>query len=208
MATQISQEELLFFNGINGATGDYGLPPMTGEQLSAFIQGEARPENLDELKFRHQQSNLEHFGVKEGVDPKKLAETGWGVIFAHDADPAIKEALNELLTLRQGQAGDYYRIYENGDGYRPGESKTGFLARHGAGPGPADPVKVPYYLGRHPFPAEIPARCSIRGRPDPFRHPARVRQLCAQRCGSGNGPGAAAPPAKPLPRESQPARLA
>ena len=28
---------LLYFNGVNGATGEYGLPPMTGEELSQFI---------------------------------------------------------------------------------------------------------------------------------------------------------------------------
>ena len=138
--------ELLYFNGINGATGDYGLPPMTGEQLSGFIQGEARPENLAELKFRFQTSGQEHFGVKEGVDPKKLDKSGWGVIFAYNGDPAIQEALSELLQLRRQQAGDYFRIYARGDGYRPNESKTDFLARHKMGPGPVDPAKVPYYL--------------------------------------------------------------
>jgi hypothetical protein len=134
-----------FFNGINGATGEYGFPPMTGEQFSACLQGEAAPDNLAELKFKTQQSQ-ECFGVKEGIDPKQLAETGWGIIFASDADPAIKEALSELLNLRQQQAGDYFKVYEGRAGYRRGESKSAFLARHGAGPGPADPEKVPYYL--------------------------------------------------------------
>src|SRR5438105_2207840 len=94
---QPTHDALLYFNGVNGATGDYGLPPMTGGELFAFIRGEAQPDNLDELKFRYQQSTQQHFGVKEGVDPKQLAEAGWGVIFAHDADPAIKDALSELL---------------------------------------------------------------------------------------------------------------
>ena len=147
MANNATNEELLYFNGVNGATGDYGLPPMTGGELTKFIQGEVPPENLDELKWRYQQKDQALFGVKEGVDPKNLAEAGWGVIFAHDADPAIKEALSELLDLRQEEAGPYFKIYEGGDkGYRPDETKSKFLARHGAGPGPADPEKVPYYL--------------------------------------------------------------
>ena len=146
MANGKIDQDLLYFNGINGATGDYGLPPMAGDELVNFIQGEAPPENLNELRWRHQQKDQDHFGVKAGVDPKDLGQTGWGVIFAHDADPAVKEALGPLLELRQEQAGDYFQIYEGGEGYRPGESKSKFLARHGAGPGPADPEKVPYYL--------------------------------------------------------------
>lgn len=90
----------LYFNGINGATGEYGFPPMTGEQFSACLLGEAAPDNLAELQFKRQQSQ-ECFGVKEGIDPKQLAETGWGIVFASDADPAIKEALSDLLNLRQ-----------------------------------------------------------------------------------------------------------
>jgi hypothetical protein len=34
-------DNLLTFNGINGATGDYGLPPMTGAELASFVRGEA-----------------------------------------------------------------------------------------------------------------------------------------------------------------------
>jgi hypothetical protein len=140
-------DNLLTFNGINGATGDYGLPPMTGAELASFIRGEAAPENLNELRFRHNQATAQILGVVEGVNPKKLEEAGWGVIFAHDADPALKEALTDLISLRRDQAGEHFRVYEGGDGFRRGkDSKSSFLARHRAGPGPADPAKVPYYL--------------------------------------------------------------
>ena len=30
-------KELLYFNGINGATGEYLTPPMTGEDLSRLL---------------------------------------------------------------------------------------------------------------------------------------------------------------------------
>jgi hypothetical protein len=75
-----------------------------------------------------------------------LAEAGWGIVFAHDADPAIKEALNELIEFRRQRAGAYFKIYEGSNGYWPGENKATFLQRIGGVPGPADPEKVPYYL--------------------------------------------------------------
>ncbi|MFN2221300.1 MAG: hypothetical protein ACK2UH_02005, partial [Candidatus Promineifilaceae bacterium] len=154
-------EQKLHFNGVNGDTGEYDLPPMTGEELFKFIRGEAPPENLEELKYRHQEETREVMGVKEGVDPKDLAQAGWGVIFPHDADPAIKEALSELLEHRRAQANkdeEYFRIYEGVDGHRPGESKSKFLGRHGAQYGPADPENVPYYLLIVGDPERIPNR--------------------------------------------------
>lgn len=150
--------ELLHFNGINGATGDYGLPPMTGEQLTGFVQGQGSPDNLEELKLRHRQGGQAHFGLKAGVDPKKLDETGWGIIVAHDADPAILDALRPLLDLRHQQAGALFRVYQGSEGYRPNESKADFLARQGMGPGPADPAKLPYYLLIVGSPDAIPYR--------------------------------------------------
>jgi hypothetical protein len=158
MTTTRRPEDLLTFNGVNGATGEYGLPPMTATELSRLLHGEEKPENLAELRFRQQQKDSRHFGVREGVDPKKLDQAGWGVIFAHDADPAVREALAPLLDLRREQAGDLFKIYEKAGGYRFGEAKSKFLARLGVGPGPADPRKVPYYLLLVGSPEVIPYR--------------------------------------------------
>ncbi len=139
----MTDEAQLYFNGINGASGDYELPPMTSHQLAQVIKGEEIDEGfLNELKQRRQA----HWGVKEGVDPTQVQSSGWGIIMAHNADPAIKEALSELLNHRQQQAGEKYREYLGPNGYRPDETKNKWLARQGMGPGPADPDKVPYYL--------------------------------------------------------------
>ena len=108
-------ENTLYFNGINGATGAYLLPPQTPEKLvQRFIKGAGPPENLSELKARFRRKTQGSLGVKDGVDATKLSEAGWGIIFAqedHDRAPAIMDALKELLELRRGQAGDHYREY-------------------------------------------------------------------------------------------------
>ncbi|MBD2492788.1 C25 family cysteine peptidase [Nostoc sp. FACHB-280] len=157
--------EELYFNGIDAASGSYLLPPLTPEQLSRIAQGESfDPEELIELQQKDQKvKGLDpHFAPMEGIDPKNLAETGWGVIFAFNADPAIKEALKELLEHRQRQATakkeHFYKEYIGPKGYRPGESKNQFLSRHGVGPGPADPDKMPYYLLIVGDPETIPYR--------------------------------------------------
>src|SRR5262245_16405731 len=144
-------DEQLVFNGIDGASGGYLLPPLTAREVSQLARGETiDPQQLNELKWWYQRTTQATLGPVEGVDPKDLAQTGWGVVFAHDADPAVKEALGELLAHRQARAGArqgrYYREFAGPGGYRPEETKSQFLARHGAGPGPADPEHVPYYL--------------------------------------------------------------
>jgi hypothetical protein len=154
--------DLLFFNGINGVSGDYLLPPMTPQDVSKIAQGESiDTTHMRELKWYHERCKTAVLGPKEGVDPKDLTQSGWGVIFASEDRehvPAIKEALKELLDLRHEQAGERYREYIGEHAYRPKESKSQFLARHGMGPGPADPGKVPYYLLIVGGPEQIPYR--------------------------------------------------
>ena len=151
-------DDTFAFNGIDGSTGAYLLPPMPAAQVAAMAQGfgpdDEQQQELDARRFGAEPS----YGVKEGVDPNDLAQSGWGVVFARGADPALKDALGELLAHRQGQAGDRFRLYEGDAGYRPGETKDDFLTRHGAGPGPADPDRVPYYLLLVGDPEAIPWR--------------------------------------------------
>ena len=158
--------ELLYFNGINGASGEYETPPLTLEQLAKVAQGEQLDEKeIKELQQKNKARTEGHWAVKEGVDPKDLSQTGWGVIFAFadkDKTAAIKEALQPLLDHRRAQAAKnkehYYKEYVGPAAYRPNETKNDFLARHGAGPGPADPEKVPYYLLIVGDPESIPYR--------------------------------------------------
>lgn len=161
--TTTTVEELLYFNGINGDTGDYDLDPMTADRLFAVLRGVAAPENIKELEYRVQWETEEHLGVVEGVDPTKIEEAGWGVIFPADPEgkfvPAVKDALKPLLDLRRAQAGDYFHIYEGVDALRPNESKTDFLVRHGVPPAdPANPERMPYYLLLVGDPNQIPYR--------------------------------------------------
>ena len=153
-------DEVLVFNGIDGANGAYLQEPLSPSEISKQIRGEKIDDrHSQELKFRHESATEAHFGVKHGVDPEDLAQAGWGVIFAHDADPSIGEALGELFKHRHEQASaekPRYKEYSGADGYRPDETKDKFLARHGMGPGAANPDKVPYYLLIVGEPEKIP----------------------------------------------------
>ena len=161
-------DDLLYFNGINGASGEFELEPLSLDALAKVAQGEKLDkQDLAELKEKRDAKTKGPYAVVEGADPKDLATTGWGVIFAFsDKTAAIREALKPLLDHRRAQAvkvkEHYYKEYIGSAAYRPGESKNDFLTRHGAGPGPADPNKVPYYLLLVGDPEAIPHRVQFQ----------------------------------------------
>ena len=162
-------DDTLVFNGIDGRTGDYLLPPIGVAQLARLALGHclSAPER-DEVDLRIG-ADID-YPLKEGEDPDDLAQAGWAVVFpfarkgseaaAHQA--AIREALGPLLARRRSQAARRderrYRECVGPDAYRPGETKPQFLARMGAGPGAVDPAKFPYYVLLVASPEEIPYR--------------------------------------------------
>ena len=82
-----------FANGLNGNTGQYLVPPMDIKQAVAMIRGATADERLlRDARAWNQRKKEPSFAPMAGVDPKKLSESGWGVIFAYNTDPAVREA--------------------------------------------------------------------------------------------------------------------
>jgi hypothetical protein len=158
---------LIHFNGLDAETGGYLLPPMPVERLAALARGNPLdPDELADLRVRAE-ARLS-FGLSEGRDPRDLSQSGWGIVLPacepnseqHHRQTDILEALRPLIEHRRTRATAedprHFRVFSGEDGLRPGESKQAFLARHGAGPGPVDPWKVPYYLLLVGDPTELP----------------------------------------------------
>jgi len=96
---------------------------------------------------------IAHLGTIEGVDPTDISQAGWGIIFpvtySQKKVNDISGKLRPLLNLRKKQAkwDTLYKEYSGNQGYRPDDTASRFITRHGARvTDPVDPSKVPYYL--------------------------------------------------------------
>jgi hypothetical protein len=153
----VSKDDIVL-NGINGATGSYLTPSLSIEQVAQLAQGEAlEAERMDEFKARVD-AHAKTYGAPWGVDPQDLTQSGWGVIFSHDADSGLRVALAPLLKLRSDEAGALYKEFAGPTGHRPGDAARSWLARQAAGPGQPQVRKVPYYLLIVGDPESVPFR--------------------------------------------------
>jgi hypothetical protein len=85
--------------------------------------------------------------IAEIEDPNKLAESGWGVVFARDCDPSIRKALQPLLELRSKQAGNLFKVFEGSRAPAPGEPAVRWINRNGATLDIVDPSNgIPYFI--------------------------------------------------------------
>lgn len=100
----------LFFNGVNGETGEYGLPPMPSEKLSRFIQGEGTLEDLQKLVDEKKRARLEEMTEKEKQreDEEEEAHLGdlkWKVQLAGPLDAyPVKEGVDPTDLAQAGWA--------------------------------------------------------------------------------------------------------
>src|SRR4051812_15991522 len=75
----------ILINGINAATGEYLIPPLSPEDVSRIAQGEPIDRNLlADQKAKLWRETEAHLAPVEGIDANELGEAGWGVIFAHN----------------------------------------------------------------------------------------------------------------------------
>lgn len=154
-------EAVLTFNGVDFESGDYAVPAVASRIFAAAILHGERPDpaarrQAEELAEKRWLEARKHLGPVEGVDPTDLAEAGWGVIFAEDADPEVRRRLGKLLDHRRSLAGAAAEGRYREITYRAGESKWELLARFNAGPGPVNPDEIPYYLLIAAGPASVP----------------------------------------------------
>jgi hypothetical protein len=148
-------ENLVYFNGINGATGRYLMPPVALEAVAGAARREPprSPEETALLKRVRDQLRRPFLALPFDVDATRVAEAGWAVVFAQDTPADVRAALQPLIDHRnQRIPPDRRKVLE----YRKGETMRDWLLRNQASPGSINPSRVPYYLLLVGDPAAIP----------------------------------------------------
>ncbi len=146
MADLNMSEELFYVNGLNASTGAYIEDPLSAAQLAGRVLNEAQ-ENWQKAAFKTRaERGAATMGAIIGLDMNDLAQVGWGVIFAANADPAVQANLKELIDHRQQVSHGLCKVYSGPEGYRPSDTWESFRVRHKVSTGLADPQQMPYYI--------------------------------------------------------------
>jgi hypothetical protein len=165
--TTPNENELIYFNGIDATTGnplvnntnlETGTPlvgAMSYAAATKLITGQTRDTEKESWLRRIWRVIGEiHLGLPFDVTPEKVEQAGWGIVFHHQEDQKVKDALQPLIDHRKQQINKdaIVKVLE----YRTGDDRATWLARHGVGAGSIIPEKVPYYLLFVGGPEKIP----------------------------------------------------
>jgi hypothetical protein len=129
---------LVYVNGIDFDTGEYAFKPRSIDDLAKQVLAHPGADRFGEMHGDKPRS----FALPFDMDPNKLDESGWGVIFHTDTPQKVRDALEPLIALRRTQAGERFKALD----YKKGEQARDWYGRHGLSPGAIDPMIVPYYL--------------------------------------------------------------
>jgi hypothetical protein len=133
-----------------GISADTGLPldPIEPEMLKKIPSDLTSGLVREDLQARAGGPGTSYGTIGE-VDMQQLDQAGWGVIFAPQTDPKIREALQPLLDHRAAEVGDdrLFKIFEGTTGFNPGDDAAIWLKRLGVRMDVVDPLLgVPFYL--------------------------------------------------------------
>jgi len=138
-----------------------GVVAETGATHPRLTEDDLRHISPDSAAVLARAGSTRVLAVDSSVDdPMDLAQTGWAVLFASDADPAIKDALKPLLDLRKRQVNDdkLFRIFDGPAGVRPNQTAGSWAVAKGVSlAAPVAPRRgVPFYLLMVGSPQRIP----------------------------------------------------
>ena len=138
-----------------------GVVAETGATHPRLTEDDLRHISPDSAAVLARAGSTRVLAVDSSVDdPMDLAQTGWAVLFASDADPAIKDALKPLLDLRKSQVNDdkLFRIFDGPAGVRPNQTAGSWAVAKGVSlAAPVAPRRgVPFYLLMVGSPQRIP----------------------------------------------------
>nr|WP_249812440.1 CHAT domain-containing protein [Bradyrhizobium sp. 146] len=136
--SQTPDPNLVYVNGIDLDTGKYAFPPRSIGDLAKQVLANPGTDHFSDMHGDKPRS----FALPFNMDPNKLQESGWAIIFHTDTPQPIHDALEPLIALRRTQANGLFKELD----YRKGEQARDWYARHGISPGNIDPPIVPYYL--------------------------------------------------------------
>jgi hypothetical protein len=143
-------EEMPLPNGV--WESGQSLPPLDPGVLSAI---DAPPR---EVMQRAADRGMDRLAVAD-IDPNNLAEAGWGIIFAADADPSVRKALLPLIEHRSRnvRSDRLFRIFEASKGYQRNDTVRSWLAKNNVSLAVVDPEQgMPLYLTIVGPPTAIP----------------------------------------------------
>lgn len=150
-ATPLSPNEPPLPMGVQAESGEL-LPALKADDLRHIA------DSPDAVQARGSSDNTDFLAVSD-VDPAKLEESGWGILFAPGVDPAVRQALEALIEHRRQQVNDarLFKIFEDASGYQPNDTVAAWLSRFSVGFAVVDPLAgVPLYLLIVGSPEQIP----------------------------------------------------
>lgn len=149
-----TEDDALYFNGVNGVTGQYLIPPTSAAQIAEIIKDQPKDPNRQALARMATLANQSHLGLPLDLDANDLAQAGWGIVFHVDVRQDIRDALEPLIEHRRSQVRNdkLVKILD----YKSGEGRAQWLARFRVAAGEVNPIRVPYYLLLVGPPSEIP----------------------------------------------------
>jgi hypothetical protein len=161
LAAPLSSSECEF-SGKLWPSGEAAFSSMSVAEIADLALREPIGEELiQRIRRWRQKKEEDHLLLLDDVNPDRLDQAGWGVVFPRDGAPGFREALEPLISWRRNQVGvdsKRFRVFEGKAGYLKGETRLEFLDRQQAAYSVVDPERLPYYLLFVGSPEEIPFR--------------------------------------------------